>query len=92
MASYREFWNDSIIVLIVSTGNVFYAQKISELEMKPNYYPDNDFFKIQEIFQRINCDDVLYYGGKAKNTLFGIKDSQLNFYLPEKVPHTQRSF
>jgi len=27
---YKEFWNDSILVLVVPTGNVFYAQKINE--------------------------------------------------------------
>ena len=89
MESYREFWNDSLIVLIVPTGNVFYAQKISELEIKQNYYPENDFLKIQELFLRINYDDVLYYGGKAKNALFGAKDSQLNFYMPNNVENKQ---
>ena len=85
MENYKEFWNDSTVVLVVPTGNVFYAQKISDLEVKQQYYPDNDFLKIQEIFQQIEFEDVTYFGVQAKNSLFGIKDSSLNFYMPRSL-------
>jgi len=47
--SYKEFWDDSILVLVIPEGNVFYAQKISELETRPDYYRPEDFEKFQDI-------------------------------------------
>ena len=90
MEAYKEFWNDSIMVVVVPTGNMFYAQRISELEVKQNYFPDNDFLKIQDIFLHIKWDDVLHYGVQAKHTLFGSKDVSLNFYMPNRVVYEQK--
>ena len=32
----KEFWNDAVLVVIVPDGNIFYAQRINELEIQPN--------------------------------------------------------
>jgi hypothetical protein len=61
----KEFWNDSILVIVVPEGNVFYAQRISELEIKQGGYPLSDFKKFQDIFKRVSEDDILHYKGIA---------------------------
>ena len=31
IASYKEFWNDSVLIAVIPCGEVFYAQWVSEL-------------------------------------------------------------
>lgn len=57
----KEFWNDSILVLVVPHDNVFYAQKIAELETKPVYYRLTDFEKFQDVFTRVRTEDISHY-------------------------------
>jgi hypothetical protein len=57
----KEFWNDSILVLVVPCDNVFYAQKIAELETKPVYYRLTDFEKFQDVFTRVKTEDISHY-------------------------------
>ena len=59
--NYREFWNDSILVVVVPEGNVFYAQKISELEIRQVYYRLADFERFQDIFTRVRLEDISHY-------------------------------
>jgi len=59
--NYREFWNDSILVVVVPEGNVFYAQKISELEIRQVYYRLADFEKFQDVFTRVRTEDISHY-------------------------------
>lgn len=59
--NYKEFWNDSILVLVVPEGNAFYAQKISELETRETYYRLEDFEEFQDIFTRVKTEDILHY-------------------------------
>ncbi len=59
--NYKEFWNDSILVVVVPEGNVFYAQKISELETRQVYYRLADFEKFQDIFTRVLVEDISHY-------------------------------
>jgi hypothetical protein len=61
MDTYREFWNDSILVLVVPIGNIFYAQRICDLERKEKYTPNSDFLRIEEVFPRIKQEDVKHY-------------------------------
>lgn len=62
----KEFWNDSVLVVVVPEGNVFYAQRISELEIQENdYYQLSDFEKFQDIFTRVKAEDISYYKGIA---------------------------
>ena len=46
---YRKFWPESILVLIIPSGNCFYAQHISKLNPKSSYAPQ-DFRPFEEIF------------------------------------------
>ena len=69
MKAYKEFWSDSILVLVVPRGNFFYAQKISELETKENYNPEEDFLKIEEIFLRVKPEDILHFGNEASKLM-----------------------
>jgi hypothetical protein len=61
MKIYQEFWNDSILVLLVPFNHVFYAQRLCELECKEKYNPDIDFLKLEEIFLHVKKEDVLHF-------------------------------
>ena len=62
----KEFWNDSVLVVVVPEDNVFYAQRISELELQESdYYQLSDFEKFQDIFTRVQTEDISYYKGIA---------------------------
>lgn len=63
--NYKEFWSDSILVLVVPKDNVFYAQKISELETREKYYRLADFDKFQDIFTRVTEEDLNDFKSRA---------------------------
>ena len=46
---YRRFWPESVLVLVIPSGNYFYAQYISKLNPKSSYKPQ-DFCPFEEIF------------------------------------------
>ncbi len=47
------------------SGNVFYAQMVSELEIKEEYNLNKDFHKIEEIFTRVKDDDITHFKDQA---------------------------
>jgi Holliday junction resolvase len=62
----KEFWNDAILVVVVPDGNIFYAQRISELKIQESdYYQLSDFEKFQDVFTRVQAEDISYYKGIA---------------------------
>jgi Holliday junction resolvase len=65
IANYIEFWNDSILILVIPLGNVFYAQKMSELTPKDWYDITTDFEKIEDVFTRIEAKDMRYFQARA---------------------------
>jgi hypothetical protein len=65
MADYKEFWNDSVLVVVVPCGNVFYAQKTGELEIKEEYNALTDFVRFEEIFTETKEEDVSHFRNKA---------------------------
>jgi hypothetical protein len=67
--TYKEFWNDAVLVMVLPFENVFYAQDIANLGIKEEYDPRTDFLKIQEMFRRINLNDVNRYGKVACNII-----------------------
>jgi len=46
---YRRFWPETILVLVIPSGNYFYAQHVSKLDPKSSYMPQ-DFRPFEEIF------------------------------------------
>ncbi len=50
---YHQFWPESIIVLIIPSGNYFYAQYVHKLNTTGNYRP-GDFCPLEEIFPLAN--------------------------------------
>jgi len=80
----KEFWNDSILALVVPDGNVFYAQKISDLETKPVYYRLSDFEKFQDIFTRVREEDLSHYKDMALQNMKTKKESNVNDENEEK--------
>jgi Holliday junction resolvase len=76
----KEFWNDSILVLLVPDGNVFYAKKVEEMEREPEdtiaYHQLSDFKEFQDIFTRVHPDDIKHYRR--------IVLEMLKIFMPEK--------
>lgn len=58
---YKDFWNDCVLVLVVPDENVFYAQRVSDLQIKEKYYPNTDFSGIREFFQDIDESEFMHY-------------------------------
>ena len=67
--TYKEFWNEAVLVMVLPFENVFYAQDIANLGIKKEYDPRTDFLKIQEMFERISPDDINFYGKVACNII-----------------------
>lgn len=80
LKNVKEFWSDSILVVVVPEGNVFYAQRMSELEIQESdYYHLSDFEKFQDIFMRVKFEDISYYKSFAyQNTA---KKERVSFFL-----------
>jgi len=78
----NEFWNDAVLVVIVPEGNIFYAQRIDDLEVQPNgNYPLSNFKKFQEIFTRVNDADISHYQQIASQILQIFKTKKDRNYL-----------
>jgi len=65
ISAYKEFWNDSILIVVVPCGHVFYAQRISELTVKESYNAIRDFQKLEEIFCRVSREDISHFRKQA---------------------------
>jgi len=65
MANYKEFWNDSIITVVVPCGNILYAQNVSELEIKEEYNAELDFERFENIFKRVKTEDISHFKTEA---------------------------
>ena len=70
---YKDFWNDCILVLVVPDENVFYAQRVSDLQIKEKYNPVTDFYGIREFFQDIDECEFLDYKTLTKNLLLNLR-------------------
>jgi hypothetical protein len=58
----KDFWSDSILAIIVPEGNVFYAKRISELEIKQSeHYSLKEFEKFQDIFTKVSPEDISHF-------------------------------
>ena len=77
---YKEFWNDCILVLVVPDKNVFYAQRISDLQIKEKYDPVTDFCGIREFFQDIDEDEFPHYKSLTSNLLSNLKQMKTRIY------------
>lgn len=69
IANYKEFWSDCVLVIVVPCGKVFYAQKISELEVKEEYDATTDFVSLEEIFTRLKEEDMAHFRERALHDL-----------------------
>jgi len=49
---YHKFWLESILILIIPTGNYFYAQRVAQLEPTKTVFRPQDFYPIEEIFHQ----------------------------------------
>ena len=65
MANYRDFWNDSFLVVVVPCGNIFYAQRVGELQVKEEYDATLDFEKFEDVFTRVKKEDISHFKTRA---------------------------
>jgi len=77
---YKDFWNDCILVLVVLDDNVFYAQRISDLQIKEKYDPVIDFCGIREFFQDIDEYEFQHYKDLTRNLLLNLKKMRSRRY------------
>jgi hypothetical protein len=71
--NYRKFWDDAILIMVLPFESVFYAQEMHNLGLKDQYDPRTDFKKVQDIFQRLNTNDLKNYGKIARNLIEAMK-------------------
>jgi hypothetical protein len=67
---YQKYWNDSVMVVVVPAGSVFYAQNVNKLSLsskEPKSYSTfdltSDFLPIETIFTRVTDETVQKYFG-----------------------------
>jgi hypothetical protein len=62
---YREFWDDAIMVAIINDQkNLFYAEKIRDirtLSHRKYYTSKDDFRRIEDLFPKINSENLNEY-------------------------------
>jgi len=60
----KEFWNDSILVLVVPIGNIFYAREVDQLTTANGYYLSlPDFNQLSDTFTRVKEEHISHYKG-----------------------------
>lgn len=72
IARYKEYWGDAILVIVIRHGEVFYAQKFSELEGKKKgnlYDAETDFRKFEDFFVNVDKDALSRYKKEAKEAI-----------------------
>jgi hypothetical protein len=58
----KEFWNDSILVLVVPVKDIFYAQEVNQLATLQGYYLSlSDFRQLSHIFTRVKEEHLSHY-------------------------------
>jgi hypothetical protein len=72
---YKRYWNDAIILFVVPKLNVFYAQEIDKLGVKPYYDLKSDFRRIQDIFPKVQNIDLTEYQNLACHLIKTMKSS-----------------
>ena len=77
---YKDFWNECILVLVVPDENVFYAQRVSDLQTKEKYNPVTDFCGIREFFQDIDEYEFVDYQNLTRNLLLNLKQIRSRRY------------
>jgi len=65
IADYKEFWNDAILVIMIPCGNIVYAQRMGEFEVKNVYNGLLDFEIFQNIFTDVKEEDLSWFKTRA---------------------------
>ena len=71
---YKKYWEEAIIVMVVPFGSVFYAQQIAKLGVKGYYHLASDFVPVQEIFAKINPNEITEYKNAALRMISAFKN------------------
>lgn len=71
---YKKYWEEAIIVMVVPFGNVFYAQHIAKLGIKGYYHLASDFVPIQNVFTKIDSNEISEYQSVALKMINAFKN------------------
>lgn len=82
--TYKKYWEDAVLVMVLPFENVFYAQEIAKLGIKEQYDPKTDFKRIQEMFPKIASDDLRNYGTVACNLIAAMKSKPSEVESPRQ--------
>ena len=76
ISRYKEFYDDTILVLVVNAGDVFYAQKIEVLDSSKDCYDvTTEFQKFEVFFDRVQEADLSQFRNKALEIIGNVKSS-----------------
>ena len=66
MEPLKEYWEDAVLVVILPEQDIFYGQRISELEGPFGYHLClEDFEKFKDIFTKVTDEHMSHYKGIA---------------------------
>lgn len=64
LRSYRQYWNDSILVVVIPVEHNFYAQKVSQVDVDEHAHQYNlakEFKFIEGEFAKVTRDNITRY-------------------------------
>jgi hypothetical protein len=78
LKDYRKYWDDAIMVVVMKTDDMFYAERIRDLRDRPYHMPRDDFKRIHEYFPRIETEMMDKYRTLARKLLdsFALKQDE----------------
>jgi hypothetical protein len=66
---YKEFWTEALLVIVIPNGNVFYAQKFDELEVRSKYDLSIDFLRYEHAFPRVTDETIIQYKNEGLKSM-----------------------
>jgi hypothetical protein len=70
LTDYRKYWDDAIMVAVMNSDDMFYAEKIRDLREGRGFHtPKNDFKRINEYFPKIKSEEMEKYRVWARKLL-----------------------
>jgi hypothetical protein len=70
LSDYRKYWDDAILVAVMNSDDMFYAERIHDLREGRGFHtPKNDFQRIYEYFPKIKSEEMDKYRVWARKLL-----------------------
>jgi len=70
LSSYKQFWDDAVLVVVINKGDIFYVQEIEKLDTSKGIYDVSvEFQKFEEMFNLVKEEDMSEFKSKALEIL-----------------------